>query len=46
VSNIATLPNPAAPTGTYTALYDAWNRLVKLKDGPSTVAKEGARPLA
>ncbi|MBX3452387.1 MAG: hypothetical protein KF777_22715 [Planctomycetaceae bacterium] len=30
--NITTIPQPADPTLSYTATYDAWNRLVKLTD--------------
>ncbi len=30
--NMTTVPQPADPTKTYTATYDAWNRLVKLVD--------------
>jgi RHS repeat-associated protein len=35
--NMTTVPQPADPTTSYTATYDAWNRLVKLKDGSDTV---------
>ena len=31
--NMTTIPQPADPTKSYTATYDAWNRLVKLVDG-------------
>ncbi|MBX3435766.1 MAG: hypothetical protein KF847_20805 [Pirellulales bacterium] len=37
--NMTTVPKPAAPTGGYTATYDAWNRLVKLADGSDTVSE-------
>ncbi|MEZ6049199.1 MAG: RHS repeat-associated core domain-containing protein [Planctomycetaceae bacterium] len=37
--NMTTIPKPAAPTGGYTATYDAFNRLVKLEDGANTVAE-------
>ena len=37
--NMTTVPQPADPTKSYTATYDAWNRLVKLTDGASTVAE-------
>jgi len=37
--NMTTVPKPAAPTGSFTATYDAWNRLVKLVDGSNTVAE-------
>jgi hypothetical protein len=30
--NMTSIPQPADPTKTYTATYDAWNRLVKLVD--------------
>ena len=31
--NMTTIPQPCDPTQSYTATYDAWNRLVKLEDG-------------
>jgi RHS repeat-associated protein len=34
--NTTTLPQPADPTKSYTATYDAWNRLVKLVDTTSS----------
>ena len=34
---MTTVPQPADPTTSYTATYDAWNRLVKLTDGANTV---------
>jgi len=37
--NMTTVPKPADPTGSFTATYDAWNRLVKLVDGANTVAE-------
>jgi YD repeat-containing protein len=37
--NMTTVPKPGAPTGSYTATYDAWNRLVKLADGATVVAE-------
>ncbi|MBX3436148.1 MAG: RHS repeat-associated core domain-containing protein, partial [Planctomycetaceae bacterium] len=37
--NMTTIPQPAAPTSTYTLAWDAWNRLVKVADGMSTVAE-------
>jgi len=36
--NTTTLPQPSDLTSTYTATYDAWNRLVEIKDGETTVA--------
>jgi RHS repeat-associated protein len=36
--NMTTLPQVASPTSSYTAGYDAWNRLVKLSSGGGTVA--------
>ncbi len=36
--NMTTLPKPLSPTGAYTAVYDAWNRLTQIKDGPAVVA--------
>ena len=44
--NMSTIPKPADPTGTFTATYDAWNRMVKVVDGSDTVAEyeyDGAR---
>ncbi len=37
--NMTTMPQPADPTSSYTATYDAWNRLVKIADGANTVAE-------
>lgn len=37
VGNMTTVPKPASPSSSYTAIYDAWNRLVKLQDGANTV---------
>src|SRR4029079_2635277 len=28
--NMVTMPQPAAPTNRYNAVYDSWNRMVKL----------------
>ena len=41
--NMTTVPKPADPTTSFTATYDAWNRLVKLVDTTSsnTVAEYG-----
>jgi RHS repeat-associated protein len=36
--NMTTIPIPSSPTFGYTATYDAWNRLVSLTSGTSTVA--------
>jgi RHS repeat-associated protein len=36
--NITKAPKPTDWTTAYTQTYDAWNRLVKVMDGPSTVA--------
>jgi YD repeat-containing protein len=36
--NMTTIPQPNAPTNSYTCTYDAWNRLVEVKAGGSTVA--------
>jgi hypothetical protein len=30
--NMTTMPQPASPTDTYSAVYDAWNRLIELVD--------------
>jgi RHS repeat-associated protein len=37
--NMTTMPQPADPTESYTATYDAWNRLVKITDGADTVSE-------
>jgi RHS repeat-associated protein len=37
--NMTTMPQPADPTQSYAATYDAWNRLVKIADGSDTVAE-------
>jgi RHS repeat-associated protein len=37
--NMTTIPKPAQPTASFTATYDAWNRLVKLEDGSGTVSQ-------
>jgi RHS repeat-associated protein len=36
---MTTMPQPSAPTSSYTAVYDAWNRLVSLTDGATTVGQ-------
>jgi RHS repeat-associated protein len=36
--NMTTIPKPADLTTTFTATYDAWNRLVKIESGSTTVA--------
>ena len=36
--NMTTIPIPANPAGSYTAVYDAWNWLVSLSNGSTTVA--------
>ena len=36
--NMTTIPKPADPTTSFTATYDAWNHLVKIESGSSTVA--------
>lgn len=36
--NMTSLPIPSNPTSSYTAVYDAWNRLVSLSNGSTTVA--------
>ncbi len=38
VGNMTTMPQPASLANGYTAQYDAWNRLVELKNGTTTVA--------
>jgi len=37
--NMTAFPKPGDPANSYTAIYDAWNRLVEVKDGSNTVAK-------
>lgn len=37
VGNTTSFPQPLAPTSSYTAVYDAWNRLVKLSASSTTV---------
>ncbi|MEX1232301.1 MAG: hypothetical protein WEB58_18800 [Planctomycetaceae bacterium] len=44
--NMTAMPQPADPTASYVATYDAWNRLVKLVEGSDTVSEyayDGAR---
>jgi len=36
--NMTTMPQPASLANGYTAQYDAWNRMVELKNGTTTVA--------
>jgi len=36
--NMTTMPQPASPTSSYTADYDAWNRLVEVLDGTTVAA--------
>jgi RHS repeat-associated protein len=36
--NMTSIPIPSNPTSSYTGTYDAWNRLVSLSSGSSTVA--------
>lgn len=46
--NMTTIPKPGDATQSYTATYDAWNRLVKLEEGEDTVAEyvfDGVRRL-
>ena len=35
--NMTSMPRPATPTSGYTAIYDAWNRLVAVKAGASFI---------
>lgn len=37
--NMTTIPQPADPSISYTATYDAWNRLVKITEGANTVSE-------
>ena len=46
--NMITMPQPLALTSSYSATYDAWNRLVKLAAGADTVSEysyDGAKRL-
>lgn len=36
---VTTIPQPSEPTQSYTCIWDAWNRLVEVKDGASTVGR-------
>ncbi len=36
---MTTLPQPATPSNSFTCVYDAWNRLVKVSAGSTTVAE-------
>jgi len=37
--NMTAMPQPASPTDDFTAIYDAWNRIVKAADGGDTVGE-------
>lgn len=37
--NMTTIPKPTDPADSFTATYDAWNRMVKVEAGISTVAE-------
>ncbi|MEJ7594318.1 MAG: hypothetical protein WKF77_22505 [Planctomycetaceae bacterium] len=37
--NMTTMPQPATPTSSFAATYDAWNRLVKIANGANTVSE-------
>jgi len=37
--NMTTMPQPASPASSYSATYDAWNRLVEIADGANTVSE-------
>lgn len=37
--NMTTMPQPADPASSYSATYDAWNRLVKIEDGANTISE-------
>jgi len=37
--NMTTIPKPAGLTTSFTATYDAWNRAVKIEEGPDKVAE-------
>jgi len=36
--NMTSFPQPASPSNAFTAVYDAWNRMVSISSGGSTVA--------
>jgi RHS repeat-associated protein len=36
--NMNSFPQPASPTSAFTAIYDAWNRMVSISSGGSSVA--------
>ncbi len=38
-SNMTTIPSPANLPDGRTAIYDAWNRLVEVKDGQTVIAR-------
>jgi YD repeat-containing protein len=37
--NMTTIPKPADPAESFTATYDAWNRLVRIEDGANKLAE-------
>ena len=37
--NMTTVPKPDSPSSSYTCVYDAWNRLVRVRDGQNNVAE-------
>ena len=37
--NMTAVPQPDTPTSSYTLTWDAWNRLVKVADGTTTIAE-------
>ncbi len=39
--NMTTMPQPQAPSSSYTLKYDAWNRTVEVKDGLTVGRKRG-----
>jgi RHS repeat-associated protein len=39
VGNMTTIPKPADPTQSFTATYDAWNRLVSIEEGGTKLAE-------
>jgi RHS repeat-associated protein len=43
--NMTSVPQPGSPGSAYGAVYDAWNRLVKLTDGANTVQENTYDPL-
>jgi YD repeat-containing protein len=39
--NMTTMPKPSSLANSYTATYDAWNRMIQVKDGGTTITTYG-----